>query len=1213
MARMTRRIRVTRNAGALTALAVALVMMLANLGGPALVQPDEGRNAEVAREMAASGEWLVPSFNGLTYLDKPAFYFDLVAVSLKALGNTETAARLPSALFGLLLTGMVWLFCRREYGEPAASLAAMVVASSPMVFVFARSVIFDIVLTFFVCAAILCGYLGSESEGRRRSAWFALGAAAAGTATLVKGPVGAIVPAIVLAAFLWIDGKRRAILRIVHPLNLAVFLALVLPWFLALVRRYPDFLEYGLLRESLDRLTKPVFERGGPWYYYLPVLAGALFPWSLLLPEAVAAWWRSRGRLARADRFFAVWAAAVFIFFSLSRTKHPGYVLPGVVALGALLGRGFSLALSDPRGRAAALVRRGAVALAAVALAACALLAVEAGRPGGLAGLAGVEPARARWVAGAVPLLIGALLVVAGLATCRTLAARSPARLRGVPAPSRRARDRPGGRARRLHRGALAPGPGAAPGAGRARGGARIAGVLSLGRAVLPAADPDPDHRRRERAAGAITPSIPSRARRAGPRPWSASRSGTRGSPRAGPRSTSWWTAAAAASLPPWPRRAAPPSRSSRPAGGAPCCAPRRGTEVCGICGLVGIDRPLPGAQTGPKVRTMLSLLAHRGPDETRVASGADGTLGATRLAIRGVHSGSQPLADPDTGILAVCNGEIDNHRELRAWLEARGRAIRLDTDIAVIPALYLECGERFVERLVGAFALALWDPRERALLLARDRAGERPLFYSRTGGTVRFASEVAALVSDPDQPLTPDLPAIGHYLRFGCFAAPMTAFAEVRRVRPGERITIGPGGTKHERYWRFPVAGATGEVPSLERFDAVFRSAVRSQSDVEVPCGVFLSGGIDSSLVAAVARRERGEPLRAYTVRFREHSYDEGDAASQVARLLGCDSADVWVGAGDFPEGIARLIGQSGEPLADPAWVPASLLARRAAEDVKVVLVGEGADELFGGYPTYIGALLCERYARLPRLLRAAFARLVRAWPVSDRKVTVSYLLKKFVDGADLDGMERHRAWTSSIPPALLARLWAGAGDALAPAAPGSGPSTGSRPGEGAAARLLDLVQLHDLETSLAEGLLTKADRAGMGSGLELRAPFLDRDVMEFAATLPASSRVRGLKTKIFLKAYALGYLPSSIVNRRKRGLSVPLAAWLRGPLKDWARGRLASPRLASIGIRTDAALEVLHEHCGARADHARALWTLIVLEEWLEWLAGRRGTQRS
>ena len=268
-------------------------------------------------------------------------------------------------------------------------------------------------------------------------------------------------------------------------------------------------------------------------------------------------------------------------------------------------------------------------------------------------------------------------------------------------------------------------------------------------------------------------------------------------------------------------------------------------------------------------------------------------------------------------------------------------------------------------------------------------------------------------------------------------------------------------------------------------------------------------------------------------------------------------------------------------------------MLARRAARDVRLALVGEGGDELFAGYPTYIGVRVAQFYSGLPQWLKATVRRIVDRWPPSDKKVTLSFLLKRFVAEAEQDGITRHLIWISNIPPTLLQRL---------------GISQVEWPGKPSAAghEILDLVQLIDLETSLAEGLLTKADRASMQSAVELRAPFLDKAVMDFAATIPAEERVRGIRTKVFLKRYAERYLPRKIVHRKKQGLSVPLSLWLRGPLRDWAESRLSDPRLAGVGLQPAALKEIFYEHCARKVDHARALWTVIVLDEWLRWAEG-------
>jgi asparagine synthase (glutamine-hydrolysing) len=623
---------------------------------------------------------------------------------------------------------------------------------------------------------------------------------------------------------------------------------------------------------------------------------------------------------------------------------------------------------------------------------------------------------------------------------------------------------------------------------------------------------------------------------------------------------------------------------------------------MCGICGAVSTVHTALRAGAAAGVEAMLGALAHRGPDASNLEASPAAVLGATRLSIRGLSDGRQPLIHSDSGIVAVCNGEIDNHRELRQWLAARGRRIAQATDVAVIPELYLELGDAFAERLVGAFAIALWDPRRERLLLVRDRAGERPLFFRRAGAEMIFATELAALAAYA-QPPALDRDALAWYLRFGSFASPMTPFAGVEKVGPGERVAIDASGVRRERYWRWRCTASPGSPappPTLAELDRVFRDAVTRQTDVEVPCGVYLSGGVDSSLVTAVARAVRPEqPLAAFTLRFSEQSYDEGAIAERVAASLGLTARPVWVRPEDFPQRLPELIRLAGEPLADPAWVPAALLSRRAAEEVRTALVGEGGDELFGGYPTYTGVWLGERYTRLPRRLRRAAEALVQALPPSEKKVTLGFLLKRFVQGAGLDGLERHLLWTSNLSPQMIARL-------------GVAPPV-VRPETGLAGALLDRVQQHDLENSLAEGLLTKADRASMHFAVELRAPFLDRDVLALAARLDERQRVRGFATKTFLKRYARTYLPRWVVQRRKRGLSVPLAAWLRGPLLDWAESRLVSGVLADAGVDPAVALALFTEHRERTHDHARALWTLIVLAEWLDWVRGARQARLS
>lgn len=612
---------------------------------------------------------------------------------------------------------------------------------------------------------------------------------------------------------------------------------------------------------------------------------------------------------------------------------------------------------------------------------------------------------------------------------------------------------------------------------------------------------------------------------------------------------------------------------------------------MCGICGSVALSTLMEPEVTRRRVAAMLQSLAHRGPDDVGITATESAVMGVTRLAIRGLTDANQPIVDNDSGVTAICNGEIDNHHELRRWLAERGRPVQRETDVAVIPGLYLELGDRFVEQLVGAFAIALWDPRRRCLILARDRAGERPLFFTKHNHEVVFATELAALVEHHRLPVKPDQPALKKYLQFGIFPAPTTPFSEIQKVAPSQLIQFDETGVHRRTYWRWRVTEKTKPSPTLDQFDQTFRAAVARQTDVEVDFGVFLSGGIDSSLVSAVMRSLHPQrTLKAYTLRFQEASFDEGHYAEVVAKQLKMDLTTVWVKPEDVRDGLKSLVRLVGEPLADPAWIPAALLSRRAAQDVKVALVGEGADELFGGYPTYMGAGLADRLARLPDWLRRIIRRATDALPPSDKKVTISFLLKRFASGMEMDGLARHQFWISNIGPQLLGRL--------------TDETVSCAPRESAGAGLLDRLQQWDLENTLAEGLLTKADRSSMSSSLELRTPFLDKSVMEFAQGLSREDRVKRFQTKVFLKRYALRYLPENIVRRRKRGLSVPIGTWLRGPLHDWALAILTNGHLDGVGIRTTVVQELFTEHVAGRADHARALWSLIVLGEWLDWV---------
>lgn len=592
------------------------------------------------------------------------------------------------------------------------------------------------------------------------------------------------------------------------------------------------------------------------------------------------------------------------------------------------------------------------------------------------------------------------------------------------------------------------------------------------------------------------------------------------------------------------------------------------------------------------QVRSMLAAMDHRGPSGGAVVMRPGLVMAVNRLAIREVDAQYPPLVESDRDVLVACNGEIDNHRALRSSLEALGRTTPPGSDVAVIGPLYLDRELNFFNALQGVFAIALWDAHRQRLVLARDRAGERHLHYAVIDGVVYFASELGALLRVSGAQGSIDTAAVGKYLLSGYCAAPYDPVAGCRRVRPGEVVVIdATGGVRVVQPWYPPLGRVPKAARSPDAFDAIFREAVRRQTDVDVEYGVLLSGGVDSALITTMARQVRPErTLTAYCARFTESAFDEGQYAADVASKLDCRFVPVIVTPGDFPDMLRHLIESTGELLADPAWIPHALVARRASEDVPMLLGGEGADELFGGYPTYLGATIVNRYSHFPRLVRSTLREVIERLPISDGNMTVSFMLKQFIRGEGLNALARHVLWKANIAPELLQRLGIDP-----PALPSDlGGSVGT---------VLDSVQRYDFMQSLPEALLAKADRGGMCYGVEVRAPFLDPEVVGFAASLPVAERVHGLTTKVFLKKYAMRYLPSGVVKRRKRGLSVPLGAWLRGPLHAWARTRLASDALQDAGVDKVVALRLLSEHCFRRCDHAKAIWTLVVLSEWLEW----------
>ena len=582
----------------------------------------------------------------------------------------------------------------------------------------------------------------------------------------------------------------------------------------------------------------------------------------------------------------------------------------------------------------------------------------------------------------------------------------------------------------------------------------------------------------------------------------------------------------------------------------------------------------------------------HRGPDSDGAYVEGPVGLAARRLAIIDLVSGDQPLANEDGRITVVQNGEIYNYRELRLELERAGHRFSTSGDTEVLAHLYEEHGDHFAERLRGMFAVALWDSEQGRLLLARDRYGIKPLYYREAEGELAFASELRAL---PRSEI--DLDALEAFLAFNSVPAPLTIFREVRKLPPGHILVWQEGRSELTRYARpAPVSAADvrgdEEAELVEELRARLRDSVRAHLVSDVPVGVLLSGGIDSATLAALAAEEMSEPLRTFSIGFEERSFDELGDARLVAQRYGTRHRELVLRP-DAALLLPALADAFDEPFADSSALPTYLVSQLAAEDVKVALSGEGGDELFGGYYTYAADLLAQRTGWTTPLLRPLVERL----PSSSARASFDYRAKRFVRAAQLPPLERHHGWKEIFSRDARAEL-TGRRDDFDPV-----DLLRTRFAETEGAELLARLQDVDLGTYLVDDLLVKTDRASMAHSLEARVPFLDPVVTNFALGLPTRHKVRGLRKKVLLRKAAAPLVPPELLRRRKRGFSIPAAAWLRGELEPFARETLSAEALRRQGFfQPEAVSRLIDDHVAGREDLSRQLWGLLAFTLWHE-----------
>ncbi|HXV03207.1 MAG TPA: asparagine synthase (glutamine-hydrolyzing) [Gaiellaceae bacterium] len=609
------------------------------------------------------------------------------------------------------------------------------------------------------------------------------------------------------------------------------------------------------------------------------------------------------------------------------------------------------------------------------------------------------------------------------------------------------------------------------------------------------------------------------------------------------------------------------------------------------MCGIAGIASGS-GTADPERLRAMSATLVHRGPDADGTLVDGPVALASRRLSIIDLETGDQPIANEDGTVHVIQNGEIYNYRELRAELERAGHRFATQSDTEVLVHLYEQHGDGFAERLRGMFAIALWDAPRRRLVLARDAFGIKPLYYCEDNGDLLFASELRAL---PRGEVDPE--ALDAFLAFNSVPGPLSIFRGTRKLPPGHVLVWQDGKVELSRFARpAPVRAEDvrreDEDELAEELRARLRDSVRAHLIADVPVGVLLSGGVDSGLLAALAAQESGDAVHTFSIGFEESSFDELEDARTVATEYATNHRELVLQP-DAALLLPALAEAFDEPFADSSALPTYLVSELAASHVKVALSGEGGDELFGGYYTYAADLLALRVGRLAPLARPVVDRL----PSSSRKASFDYKAKRFVRGAALPPLERHHAWKEIFSPELRAELTG---------RPQSGDPVDllrARFAETEGAELLARLQDVDLGTYLVDDLLVKTDRASMAHSLEARVPYLDPLVAGLAQALPTKLKVSGLRKKRLLRKAAAPLLPRRIVYGRKRGFSIPAAAWLRGELEPFARDVLSPDMLRRQGyFRPEPVTKLIDRHVAGEEDLSRQLWGLLAFTLWHE-----------
>ncbi len=617
---------------------------------------------------------------------------------------------------------------------------------------------------------------------------------------------------------------------------------------------------------------------------------------------------------------------------------------------------------------------------------------------------------------------------------------------------------------------------------------------------------------------------------------------------------------------------------------------------MCGISGYTHRN----GAFDPAVIQKLTASLIHRGPDQQAVHESRFVSLGAVRLQIIDLEGGAQPFRSSDGNTVLLFNGEIYNYRELRAELASKGHQFFSHSDTEVLLHAFLEWDKDCFRRFRGMFAAALWSERERRLVLVRDRVGIKPLYFHQSGNDIIFGSEIKALFAHPSVPRRLDAAALPHYLSLNYPPYPYTMLEDIEKLKPGHLLEWQNGEFEIAPFASFPFDTKTQWTPESaeEALDGLMKESVREHLASDVPVGIWLSGGVDSSALLHYAQQVSQRALKTFSIRFNGRSFDETPYIREMVDRYGSEHHELDLNPSlGLADAVEEMAYHADEPVADAGAVPVWFLSKLTSQSVKVALSGEGADELFGGYVTYRADLLASHARLVPKLLRRSLLRLLRHWPVSDDKISFEYKMKRFLEGSLLPADEAHTYWNGAFSHGQQRELLRHSnGNALDRLYSADLPCLKR---EGYVRRYLAFDQRY----YLVDNLLQKVDRMSMAHSLEVRPPYLDHRIIEFATTLPDELKIRGRTQKVILKRLMKGKLPESVLRRPKTGLDIPTHDWLRGPLRALLLDTLTDQAIQQTGLfRTHALQRLIKDHMERRVNVGYHLWGLLTLFLWMK-----------